>query len=117
MNNELGKSITRAARFMAQIRQDVLKMLASLDSSFAERGWQGVLMSKLSTQHPLSHVFRLYVPQDAKNENRMIGVVVELEAPEPIDEAVMLVIAADFPEEVDGKDTCGTTGIERRAKK
>jgi hypothetical protein len=109
ISGELGRSITRAVRFLRQIHQDMYQLLTSLDSLMAESGWQPTgkkyVTSGLSNGMDLdawvlTWLFRFYVPSGSPAEFEELAAFIIWCDPPPgstFDQPMVLATAARFP--------------------
>jgi hypothetical protein len=107
--NELGKSITRAVRFLRQVHADMHQMVLSLDSVMAESGWQPTgkkfVTSGLSNGMDvdawvLTWLFRFYVPSGSATDfEDLAGFIIWCDPPSGsvFEQPMVLATAARFP--------------------
>jgi hypothetical protein len=106
--DELGRSVTRAARFLWGFFNEVGQLVEELDAVMSERGWQPTEKGRVTygltnANYPdgwlADYVFRFFVPHpsSAAAFRTVFGVVVRFDPPGSYDQPVVLAVRAEYP--------------------
>ncbi|MBO0698343.1 MAG: hypothetical protein J2P46_08120 [Zavarzinella sp.] len=109
--DELGRSVTRAVRFLREVFGDVVQMFEALDGLMADQGWRPTEKTRLSyglsngmdpTGWVADCLFRFYfLAATGTPFLKVIGFVVRCVPDAGYDQPVMLGVAAHFPAATD----------------
>jgi hypothetical protein len=98
-------------RFLKLIYADIHQLLVNLDKHLAERGWKPTENSRISYELSnkianfdkwvMSYLWRFYAPAGSNaGFQRLIGYIVYLDPPVPLDKPLLMAVAAHFPRPV-----------------